>query len=72
MRVRSVAPLSSEESPSTTMDKTPRAVIPGSRLFNTLFWSPRTGKNFARLFESDPKRLPSGWTLRLCQISGNV
>ncbi|MFZ0505352.1 MAG: hypothetical protein WAM44_16660, partial [Chthoniobacterales bacterium] len=48
MRVRFVAPLSSEESPSTTMDKTPRAVIPGSRLFNTLFSLPRTGKNFAR------------------------
>jgi hypothetical protein len=62
MRVRSVAPLSSEESPNTTMDKTPRAVIPGSRLFNTLFGSASLWKEFHEIFGSDPKRLPSGWT----------
>jgi hypothetical protein len=30
------------------MGKTSRAVIPGSRLFNTLFGLPRTGKNIIR------------------------
>ena len=30
------------------MDKTLRAVIPGSRLFNTLFGVPRNGENITR------------------------
>jgi hypothetical protein len=37
-----------EECPNGTADKTARAVVPGSRLFNTIFDLPRTGKNITR------------------------
>src|ERR1700747_2448108 len=45
--------------PSGTMDKTSRAVIPGSRLFNTLFGLCRSERNIAGFFRHEPKRLPS-------------
>jgi HAD superfamily hydrolase (TIGR01509 family) len=41
------------------MDKTSRAVIPGSRLFNTLFGLCRSERNIAGFFRHEPKRLPS-------------
>jgi hypothetical protein len=37
-----------ERSSSGTIDKTSRAVISGSRLFNTIFGLPRNGENIAR------------------------
>jgi hypothetical protein len=38
-----------KQSPDETMGKTSRAVIPGSRLFNTLFRLPRSGKKLRDL-----------------------
>ena len=34
-----------EESPNGTLERTSRAVVSGSRLFNTIFGIPRSGKN---------------------------
>jgi hypothetical protein len=48
-----------KESPNGTVDKTTRAVIPGSRLFNTPFGLSRPGKEYHEIFRHVPKRLPS-------------
>jgi hypothetical protein len=40
------------------MDKTSRAVIPGSRLFTPLFGLPRSAKNIAGLFFVRTKAAP--------------
>jgi hypothetical protein len=41
-------------------DKTSRAVIRGSGLFNTKFSLPRAPEENREIFEQDPKRLPAG------------
>jgi len=43
---------------SGTLGTTSRAVIPGRRLFNTIFGHPRIGKNITGSLGPDPKRLP--------------
>jgi hypothetical protein len=45
--------------PTGTLGKTTRAVASGSRLLNTLFGLPRSGRNSARSLGHDRKRLPS-------------
>jgi hypothetical protein len=48
-----------EQYPSGTMKKTSRAVVSGSRLFNTVFGLPRPGKEDHEVFRHVLKRLPS-------------
>ena len=49
-----------EQSPNGTMDKTLRAVISGSRLFNTLFGLPHNGENITRSLGSFQSGSPPG------------
>src|ERR1700751_1922246 len=64
-RVRFVARRPDEHAPNGTMDKTLRAVISGSRLFNTVFGLPRSGENITRSLATFQSGSPPG--LHSCQ-----
>jgi hypothetical protein len=51
------------------MDKTPSAVIPGNRLFNTTFGLPRSGKNIAGSLDTVRSGSPAMGIVKLLRAS---
>jgi hypothetical protein len=52
------------------MGKTSRAVIRGSRLFNTIFGLPRTGKKYHKMLEGCSKAAPLQFLWLLEALNG--